>query len=67
MASGGSAAWVCACAYWPGVGEPGQDEIGARSREMAPEQQLGVGNIDTVRVRCIDLENGRINPVAALD
>ena len=45
----------------------GQDEIGARSREMAPEQQLGVGNIDTVRVRCIDLENGRINPVAALD
>jgi hypothetical protein len=30
----------------------GQDEIGARSRETAPEQQLGVGNIDTVRVRC---------------
>jgi hypothetical protein len=44
----------------------GQDEIGARSREMAPEQQLGVGNIDTVRVRCVDLENGRTYPVAAL-
>jgi hypothetical protein len=44
----------------------GQDEIGARSREVAAKQQLGVGNIDTVRVRRVDLENGRINPVAAL-
>ena len=45
----------------------GQDKVGTRSPEMPSEHELRIGYVDPVRMRCVNVKNGRVAPVAALN
>ena len=45
----------------------GQDKVRTRSPEMPSEHELRIGYVDPVRMRCVDVKNGRVAPVTALN